>query len=163
MKKTSLVLFIIFLSIEGFSQFKVGKTQQEVKSDQAKVTPVLIGSKRVALTLSFGLYHIDADNSEYLGYHSNINSFEKIEFASAQEELDFYNYVLSLYDNFKDNELTLNKIKIVPSRNNLLGANNLVFDIYPEPNNKSYKYTTEMIGRKAWIKLFEKSRIHSLK
>ncbi len=163
MKRFAILTACVFISLSGFSQLTVGNSQAQNKADEAKVTPVLIGANRNALMLNYGLYHIDTDNSEYLSYRSNINSFEKIKFSSLQEESDFYNYVLGLYDTFKDNDITLNKIKIVPQRNNLLGANQLVFDVYPEPDdNKSYKFTTYLIGKKAWIKLFAKSNIHSL-
>ncbi|NHA07150.1 hypothetical protein G7092_25350 [Mucilaginibacter sp. HC2] len=163
MKNLSLALVLTFFSLQGFSQFKVGKTQDQVKADEAKKTPVLIGAKRVALTVTFGLFHIEEDNSEFLEYHTTTNFVKRLEFPSVQEESDFYKYVLGLYDSFKDNEVTLGKTTIVPLRNNLLGENSLFFEIHPDPDNKRYILTTLSIGKKGWVKLFEKSRIQNSK
>lgn len=171
LKKPVFVVIAVLLYCTGFSQLKVGKSQAEVKEDLRKKTPKLIGSRNSGLLQDFGLYYIEADDAEYLGCAiSNNTTLGKdkqiaILFTSLQEEADFYNYVLGLYDNFKDNELTLHDMKIVPRKKDLFGMNNMIFDIYVVAfsGGPTNKYTTYMISKKAWIKLFEHSKIHSLK
>ncbi|HEY8915284.1 MAG TPA: hypothetical protein VIM87_02570 [Chitinophaga sp.] len=170
LRKLSFVLAFVLISSYGFSQFKVGKTQAEVKEDIRKKNPRLIGSKNSGLVQDFGLYYVEADDAEYLGCSISNNTAAgankqiTLLFNSLQEEADFYNYVLGLYDNFKDNEVTLHEMKIVPRKKDLFGINNMIFDIYVVAfsGGPTNKYTSFMIGKKGWIKLFEHSKIHGL-
>jgi len=164
MQKLFLVTTFIFISLNAFSQFQVGKTKAEIKAETDKVTPKRIGMKLTALTADYELYTV-GDNVEFLryitkgGFNSEIH--EKINFTSLQEESDFYKYVVGLYDDFKDNEVILNQYKIVPHEMKLLGMKNIMFDVYPNKDSKT-KYSTIMISKKAWIRLFSASAIHSL-
>ena len=169
-RKLSFILSFILISSYGFCQFKVGKTQAEVKEDIRKKNPKLIGSKNTGLIQDFGLYYVEADDAEYLGCSISNNTTAgdnkqiALLFTSYQEEADFYNYVLGLYDDFKDNEVTLHGMKIVPRKKDLFGINNMIFDIYVVAfsGGPTNKYTSFMIGKKAWVKLFQGSKIHSL-
>lgn len=170
-RKLSLILaFVLIVSSQGFSQFKVGKTQAEVKGDIKKKTPKLIESRNSGLVQDFGLYYVEADDAEFLGCsilnNTTLGDNQQIAllFTSLQEEADFYNYVLGLYDYFTDNEVTLHDMKIVPRKKDLFGMNNMIFDIYivAFSSGPTNKYTSCMIGKKGWVKLFEKSKIHTL-
>ena len=170
-RKLSFILALVVLSSHGFSQFKVGKTQAEVKEDIKRKNPRLIGSRNSGLVQDFGLYYVESDDVEYLGCSISNNTAVgdnqqiALLFNSLQEEADFYNYVLGLYDNFKDNEVTLHDMKIVPRKKDLFGMNNMIFDIYVVAfsGGPTNKYTSFMIGKKGWIKLFQHSKIHTLK
>ncbi|MGN8069458.1 hypothetical protein [Mucilaginibacter sp. SG564] len=165
-KLLSLLSIALLLPIAGYSQFKVGKTKEEAKIEKGKKTPKLIGSKSTGLIMDFGLYSIEAEEIEYLSYATMKTTgitFEPIiNFSSLKEEADFYKYILGLYDSYKDNEITLNKCKIVPRKKNLFGMNNLIFDIYPSAENDENKLTTYMIGKSGWINLFKNSKVHTL-
>lgn len=166
MNKLLLLGFVLLLPIAGYSQFKVGKTKEEAKIEKGKKTAKLIGKKTTGLLMDFGLYYIEADDFEYISYEPMKRAgmtFEPvIEFSSLQEEADFYKYILALYDNYKDNEVTVGKCKIVPRKKSLFGSNDLIFDIYPTADNDINKLTTYMINKKSWINLFQNSRIHKL-
>ncbi|PTS95209.1 hypothetical protein DBR11_21670 [Pedobacter sp. HMWF019] len=163
MKKPLLILAFALTSLSAFSQFQVGRTKEQVKADEANAKPKRIGVKLTMLTPDYELYSLG--NTEYLKYVTkggmNTQIYETINFSSAKEEADFYKYILDLFDEFKDNEVTLNGIRIVPHPMKLLGINNIMLDVYPKKDSK-YKNETVMFSKKAWIRLFEKSRIHSL-
>jgi hypothetical protein len=162
MKKTFIIFSLAFLSFNAFSQFNVGRSKAEVKADETKAKAKRIGVKLTVLTPDYELY--SQGDTEFLRYGimgtGNINTYDKVIFSSAKEESDFYNYVVGLFDEFKDNEFKVNGIRFVPHPMKLLGTNNIMFDIYQ--NNRPSKQETVMISKKAWIKLFEKSRIHAL-
>jgi len=164
MKKISIILVLAFLSFNAFSQFNVGRSKAEVKADETKAKPKRIGVKLTVLTPDYELY--SQGDTEYLRYGTkgggNSQIYENINFSSAKEQADFYNYVLGLFDDFKDNEFTVNGTRIVPHPMKLLGINNIMFDVYPYKGNNNFKQETIMISKKAWIRLFEKSRVHTL-
>ncbi|KIO75982.1 hypothetical protein TH53_17595 [Pedobacter lusitanus] len=163
MKKLLFIFVCALTTTSAFSQFQVGRTKEQVKTDEANAKPKRIGVKLTLLTADYALYSLG--NTEYLKYVTkggmNTQIYETINFSTAQEQADFYKYVLSLFDEFKDNEVTLNGIRIIPHPMKLLGTNNIMFDVYPRKDSK-YKNETVMFSKKAWIKLFENSRIHSL-
>jgi len=164
MKKISIILVLAFLSFNAFSQFNVGRSKAEVKADETKAKPKRIGVKLTVLTPDYELY--SQGDTEYLRYGTkgggNSQIYENINFSSAKEQADFYNYVLGLFDDFKDNEFTVNGTRIVPHPMKLLGINNIMFDVYHYKGNNNFKQETIMISKKAWIRLFEKSRVHTL-
>ncbi|PYF74770.1 hypothetical protein [Pedobacter nutrimenti] len=162
MKKPFLILALTTLSLSAFSQFQVGRSKEQIKTDETNAKPKRIGAKLTLLTPDYELYSLN--DKEYLKYVTkggmNTQIYETINFSSAKEEKDFYEYVLGLFDEFKDNEVTLSGVRIVPHPMKLLGINNIMFDVYKK--GSTYKNETVMISKKAWIRLFEKSRIHSL-
>ena len=165
-KLLSLLSIALLLPIAGYSQFKV-KTKEEAAVEKGKRTAKLIGKKTTGLLTDFSLYYIEKEDLEYLTFEpmkkaGGIFIFAQIDFSSAKEEADFYKYVLGLYDNFKDTELTLGRYRIVPRKKSLFGSNDLIFDIYPTPDNDTDKFTTYMINKKSWINLFQNSRVHKL-
>eukprot|EP01132_Coremiostelium_polycephalum_P012967 gene12967-15837_t len=130
MKKPFLILALTTLSLSAFSQFQVGRSKEQIKTDETNAKPKRIGAKLTLLTPDYELYSL------------------------------VLKYVLGLFDEFKDNEVTLSGVRIVPHPMKLLGINNIMFDVYKK--GSTYKNETVMISKKAWIRLFEKSRIHSL-
>eukprot|EP01133_Synstelium_polycarpum_P011679 gene11679-13638_t len=148
MKKPFLILALTTLSLSAFSQFQVGRSKEQIKTDETNAKPKRIGAKLTLLTPDYELYSLV------------LKIYETINFSSAKEEKDFFEYVLGLFDEFKDNEVTLSGVRIVPHPMKLLGINNIMFDVYKK--GSTYKNETVMISKKAWIRLFEKSRIHSL-
>ncbi|WP_447641288.1 MULTISPECIES: hypothetical protein [Chitinophagaceae] len=92
-------------------------------------------------------------------FKDDVNGVRKVAFTSVSEEKDFYEYVLGLFDNFKDNEFTIGKTRIVPMKmGNFLGTKNLAFDFYIDGDTHAYK--SLVIGKSGWERLFEKSVIH---
>ncbi|MDR6784051.1 hypothetical protein ABIE26_002560 [Pedobacter africanus] len=164
MKKIFLMTAIALCSFSAFSQFQVGRSKAEVKTDETKAKAKRIGVKLTVLTPDYELY--SQGDTEFLRYGTkgmgNSQIYENINFSSAKEQADFYNYVLGLFDAFKDNEFMVNGTRIVPHPMKLLGINNIMFDVYPYKGNNNFKQETIMISKKAWIRLFEKSRIHAL-
>lgn len=164
MKKIILTVVLMSFSVYGFSQFKVGRSKEEVKADKEKVTPKRIGVKTTALTADYELYAV-GDDKEFLRYITKggmgTEIYEVINFTDIKEEADFYKYVLGLYDDFKDNEILINNMKIVPREMKLLGMKNIMFDVYPK-SNSDYKNSTIMLSKKAWINLFKNSRVHKI-
>jgi len=164
-KLLSLLSIALLLPIASYSQFKV-KTKEEANVEKGKRTAKLIGKKSTGLLTDFGLYYIETEDLEYLTFEPmkvhGVFVFAQVDFSSAKEEADFYKYVLGLYDNYKDTELTLGRYRIVPRKKSLFGSNDLIFDIYPTANNDADKLTTYMINKKGWVNLFQNSRIHKL-
>jgi hypothetical protein len=164
-KLLSLLSIALLLPIAGYSQFTV-KTKEEAKVEKGKRTAKLIGKKTTGLLTDFGLYYIEKEDLEYLTFEPmkthGVFVFAQIDFSSAKEEADFYKFVLGLYDNYKETEVTLGRYRIVPRKKSLFGSNDLIFDIYPTPDNDSDKLTTYMINKKSWINLFQNSRVHKL-
>lgn len=164
-KLLSLLSIALLLPIAGYSQFKV-TSKEEAKAERGKKNAKLIGKKTTGLLTDFGLYYVEAEDLEYLTYEpmkvQGVFVFAQIDFSSAKEEADFYKYILGLYDNYKENEITLGRYRIVPRKKSLFGSNDLIFDIYPTPDKETDKLTTYMINKKSWINLFQNSRIHKL-
>lgn len=163
MKKLLGVLALVTVSVCSFSQMEVGKSKAELKAEK----PKRIGLRATLLKPEYELWSVDKDgvHTEYLRYLTNglMNSqlYNEIHFNSLKEEADFYKYVFDLFDNFKDNEILLNKYKIVPHPMKVGGVmNNITFDVY-ESHGSSAAYTTGLISQKGWVKLFADSKIHS--
>ena len=160
MKKFLPVLLLLFISYNGFAQLEVGKSQNQLESEK----PKRIGAKMALLNPEYELWAIDKDgqHTEYLRYEaSGTNSYYDIKFSSMKEEKDFYEYVLGLFDNFKDNEILLKNYKLVPNKMSLVSKGNLFFDVYLFKNSSGHNESV-MISKKAWIKLFKDSKINSL-
>jgi hypothetical protein len=159
-KKAFLCLVVSTISYSCFSQLEVGKSKAQLESEK----PKRIGAKMSLLTPEYEVWAVDKDaqHNEYLRYEvvASNSIYHDINFSSLKEENDFYNYVFTLYDNFKDNEILLKNYKIVPHVMKL-GGLNLIFDVYDSRTSMGFN-TTVMISQKAWIKLFKDSKIHTL-
>jgi len=160
MKKILVAICLLSLVFSGnnvFAQLKVGRTKEQINEDKKNITPQLIGSNN-ALAPTFQLYRL-GKTVEILSFTDDINGTRKVAFASVKDETDFYNYVLGLFDDFKNNEFSIGKTRIVPLKmGKILGTKNLAFDFYIDGNTHAYK--SLIIGKSGWERLFKKSIIN---
>lgn len=153
-----------FLTLSCFAnevsaQLKVGRSKDEIAADKKKATPQLIGANNL-LSSEFKLFRL-GDSTEIFWYITDKKGKGQFTFDAPSDEKDFYEYVLGLFDDFKDNEFNIGKTRIVPLKmGNFVGTKNLAFDI--NPDGQSYADKTLIIGKAGWIRMFKKSIIHNL-
>lgn len=158
----TIILALIAFSFSANAQLKVGRSKEERNADADKVTPKLIGYNNLLDPL-YKLFHV-GDTTEIFWYSypgaMNTTVHDQFTFSSISEEKDFYEYVLGIFDDFKDNEFSINKVRIIPLKmGNMLGTKNLAFDIYPIGYNTPRK--TLVISKTGWVRLFKNSQIHN--
>ncbi len=159
MKKFLLAACLLaFVCIENnaSAQLTVGRTKEQINADKEKATAHQIGTNNV-ITPNYWLFRL-GETTEFMTFTDDINGTRKVAFASVKEEKDFYNYVLGLFDNFKDNEFSIGNTRIIPMKmGNFLGTKNLAFDFYIDGSTHAYK--SLVISKSGWERLFKKSII----
>lgn len=154
---------LTLLATTSYAQLKVGRSKDEINADIDKKTAKLIGTNSPLgivggiVSSEYRLYRL-GDTTEILNYTTDNSGKGEFTFSSVSEEKDVYDYVLSLFDNFKDNEFFVGKTRIVPMKmGNFAGTKNIAFDI--NPNGAAYTQKTLVLGKAGWERLFKKSII----